>query len=260
MRALVEPVHFLFVGARSRALSTLGAIYLLQYFVISGTFAVLISLVKLKGQLEPEGFDDEQVGFTVSLNYGGKATAVLLLLPLFLRWHGHPLMAPLIGLRAGCAVAAVAYVFYPWVRSAPLLYGLTFLEGLDTVWETCLHALTSLLVRSEMQGRVFGGLSFLRTAINLAGPTICNTVWAATVDTAPGITFYLFSAVSAASLLAASALGPLVQHDGAQLEPAEHEGKEGAVASEKVVGGDGDSDDELSAALLPFIQQRLLGC
>ena len=271
LRSAFEPVHFLFVGARSRSLAALGAIYLLQYFVLSGTFSVLILLVTLKGQVAAEGFDDAQVGYTVSLNYAGKAAAVLLLLPLFLRRHGHPLLAPLLGLRAGCAVAAVAYLFYPLATRPALLYALTFLEGLDTVWETCLHALVSLLTTAEAQGRAFGGLSFLRTAINLLGPTVCNSVWAATVSVNVNISFYVFSAVSVVSLLAASALKPVVLRDGALLEEAERQ-KAGAEAAAAVGGGkaggaagvapvalalgpeggdDGGGCDELRAALLP---------
>ena len=175
-----------------------------------------------------------------------------MLLPLFLRWHGHPLVAPLLGLRAGVAVAAVAYLFYPQVTSAPLLYVLTVVEGLDTVWETCVHALVSLLVTDGAQGRAFGGLSFLRTAINLLGPTVCNSIWAVSVSTDPGVCFYVFSAVSFVSLGAASVLGPMVLRDGSLLEEAERQKAAMALPGQSDEADGGGCDrGELRAALLP---------
>ena len=176
-----------------------------QYMVLAGTGSLLVDFVKK--QFNPTA---EEVGTFVSLNYSGKAFGVVFLLPIFLKWYAHPVFGPLTALQIGVLVAIAAYPLYANVAER-YVFVVTVVEGFDSVWETCVHAMTTVLVPDSEQGLAFGGLSFLRTLMNMLSPIIVNSTWAATVEWHPGFAFYMMSACSFVTLLLSMRLAALLR-------------------------------------------------
>jgi len=196
----IGPVVWLF--SASSVLRLVGAIYVTQYTVFAGTYSVLILFV----ELARFHFSPEAVGWFIAANYLGKTVGVMLFLPAFLSRFSNPTTGASYALMIGVTIAMLSFIAYAVAPTEAVLFGVALVEGLDTVFDTCLNVIASLAVSPSEQGRAMGAMSFLRAILNLVAPMLGNVCWAATVTWYPAFTFCVLSGLSAISLALCVAL------------------------------------------------------
>ena len=219
---LVDPV---LAAARSATLRPLALAYAFFYMGIMGFGKISLLLAKK----DPFDLSSTDVGYFVAAQWLVRAAATLLLLPCWLRrqqrrqqqqqqqqqgrvvvvvvpHHRLLLRATYCGLAWGAALT-LALGLTVARGSTALLFALSAAQGLDGMVDAACRPLFSLFAGGgggggggggeggggNVQGAVFGIVSWVQVATGVFAPLLYNNVYAWTVASAPGLTLCVIS-------------------------------------------------------------------
>ena len=204
---LVDPVR---AAWNSELLRPLSFGYCFLYMATFGFSMTCIFFAKEKTY----DLDSTDLGYFISLLWLVRAAATLVLFPVWLRWQAHAkqlqphhtllLTATSVGLGWG-AISSVAMGLVVARGNTLLLFVVSALQGLDGLCDASFRPLFSILAARQAsgcgggggdtqqevgQGVVFGIVSWVQVASGVIAPLVFNNLYAASVETVPGLTFY----------------------------------------------------------------------
>ncbi|KAI8577936.1 hypothetical protein K450DRAFT_282082 [Umbelopsis ramanniana AG] len=161
------------------------------------------------------GWTAYEGGFYMSMSSFVRLIALMVLLPILTRLFKRPgqsrrndILFDVWMMRAGYLVDAVGLALLAMVPTGGTFYAAGAIQALSMIAQPSTRSLLTMLVKPTEIGELFGAISVVDAFAGIVSQFCVNALYAATVKTMPGLTFYFCAFVALLTSLTAFLVHP----------------------------------------------------
>ncbi|KAH8551005.1 major facilitator superfamily domain-containing protein [Umbelopsis sp. PMI_123] len=166
------------------------------------------------------GWTAYEGGFYMSMSSFTRLIALMIVLPILTRLfkrpnqsHRRDILFDVWMMRAGYLIDAVGLALYPIVTTSGSFYAAGAIQALSMIAQPSTRSLLTMMVKPTEVGKLFGAISVVDAFAGIVSQFCVNSLYAATVKTMPGLTFYFCAFVALITSLIAFFVHPQETND-----------------------------------------------